>query len=926
MGATFVSSSASRLLFAAVICSVLIVGCGGGVDEPVPLPQARAVPTLIAKPGLQATASLAKTGETVRDFSLLADDVALVPPYAADAAQTIRVRPSAAGASVSVVHWGDGESSVVPEGWNAGTPEAALSHRYAGGDTYQVEYANKVDGAWDSRLISLTIRGGAPPPAFPRGFSVLSGGSTLADGDTVAVGQTVSLLPSSDQAAVSVVHWGDGTDTTLPSGWRGGDGLDHAFAATGRYAIEYATLSPRGSWDGRVVTLNVSDAPPPGGTFLRAFILADEAGRPLTSASRVDTFTLVQVRDVDQRATASVIHWGDGASTVIQGGVRADTAPWLLAHAYTQAGTFTLEYATVSPDTGTWDSRVVTVVVSFVPPAAPPGLTVTPVIRTSAFPRYDNYDARWQRASTLTSHGSAVTSLGSAIGVVSVGQDVTYLPPTAVSTLPPVSSTIQWGDGETTEITGGWRPVTPLALTTHRYAAAGSYQITYAETAPDGSARQATVYVDVLDQPVPPVAMPPRRAPVEPIAPTRSIHFFGFGQGAVRLISTDFATGATTVRDAPELLGLRNFVKDSVVSPDARFVLSTRFEGDPPVAALQAFRVEKDLSLTPVGTARSVESGDIALSPTGRTLYVFSYPLMIHAYAFDSGTGLVGEKIGSFGIAGGDAYYAGIQDAVFDPTGQWMLARAPDWPTPSLAVIRLDPATGAVVSQRRVVLDHVITQFFPTGSGGMLALHPGGDWLAVSGDREFLNLSLLRFDRSSGDVKAVTRIASQPRTKIGSTYNALLNVGWGPDQLYLGATYAWQSSYDRAAGGSSWFYEVYQSVMNVTRLPFDATTGTVAPTVSTQWLQARPRYVNEPSGYYKGFWGGNTVETMLISPTAQSVLGCQWSAAGDWGGRIDLVSYTIAPGNGAEPWLTQRSLASSQPPAAIAGQPPEYCQ
>ena len=364
MVATFLSNSASRLLFTTVLCSSLASGCGGGADEPVPPPQARAVPTLTAKPGLQATASLAKTGETVRDFSVLADGVALVPPYAADAAQTIRVLPSAAGASLSLVHWGDGESSVVREGWNAGTPEAALSHRYAGGGTYQVEYATKVEGAWDSRLISLTIRGSAPPPAFPRGFSVLSGGRTLADGDTVAIGQTISLLPSSDQAAVSVVHWGDGTDTVLPSGWRSGDVLDHAFAATGRYAIEYATLSPRGSWDSRFVTFNVTDAPPPGGGFSREFTLADEAGRPLTSPIRVDTFTLVRLQDVDLRATASVIHWGDGASTVIQGGVRADTAPWLLSHAYTQTGSFTLEYATVSPETGTWDSRLVTLVVS----------------------------------------------------------------------------------------------------------------------------------------------------------------------------------------------------------------------------------------------------------------------------------------------------------------------------------------------------------------------------------------------------------------------------------------------------------------------------------------------------------------------------------------------------------------------------------
>jgi hypothetical protein len=913
---TSLSNSASRLLLATVLCSSLVIGCGGGADEPIPPPQARAMPTLTAKAGLQATASLAKTGETVRDFSVLANGVALVPPYAADAVQTIRVLPSAAGASASVVHWGDGEFSVLHEGWNAGTPEAALTHRYAGGGTYQIEYATKVEGAWDSRLISLTIRGSAPPPAFARGFSVLSGGTTLADGDTVAIGQTVSVLPFSDQAAVSVVHWGDGTNTVLPSGWRSGDVLDHAFDATGRYAIECATLSPRGSWDGRFVNINVSDSPPPGGAFSREFTLADEAGQPLTSASRVDTFTLVQVRGVDLRASASVIHWGDGASTVIHGGVRADTAPWLLAHAYTQAGTFTLEYATVSPDTGTWDSRVVTVAVNFVPPAAPPALQVTPVVRTSAFPRFDPYpnaDQRWQRGATLTSHGSVVTSLGSAVGVVSVGQDVTYLPPTAASTLPPVSSTIQWGDGETTEIAGGWRPATPLALTTHRYAAAGTYQITYAQTAPDGSMRQATVQVEVVDRPIPTVAVPPPRTRIEPIAPTRSISFFRYNLGAARLISTDFATGATTVREAPELFGTNNYV-----SPDARFVFRMGWQSDPPRAVLQAFRVEQDLSLTPVGAARTVEGDFIRFSPTGHTLYVAAYPLMLHAYTFDSSTGLLGEKIGSYGIVDG------LRDAVFDPTGEWMLARAEDWPTFSLHVIRLDPATGAVVSQRRVVLDHVDTRFYSPDSG-TFALHPGGDWVAVAPSIEFLGLSLLRFDRTSGDLTAVTRIASPPRTTMGSSYNTLLGMKWGPDQLYLGATYAWQSRYDRVAP-VGWWTEVFQSVMNVSRLPFDATTGTLAPVVSTQWLQAQPRYFNDPSGYYATrSFGGEFVERMVISPTAQSVLGCQWGAAGDWGGRIDLFSYVIAPGNAAEPWLTQRSFVMSQPPPP-AFQYPGYCE
>ncbi len=97
-------STAARLLTAAVLGTLLLTACGGGNDDQLAQdPQHQHLPASVA------VTPFAKTGDTVRDFALLADGVEVAPEAMLDIAQTLRVLPSAAGASVSVVHWGDGE-------------------------------------------------------------------------------------------------------------------------------------------------------------------------------------------------------------------------------------------------------------------------------------------------------------------------------------------------------------------------------------------------------------------------------------------------------------------------------------------------------------------------------------------------------------------------------------------------------------------------------------------------------------------------------------------------------------------------------------------------------------------------------------------------------------------------------------------------
>ncbi len=214
----------------------------------------------------------------------------------------------------------------------------------------------------------------------------------------------------------------------------------------------------------------------------------------------------------------------------------------------------------------------------------------------------------------------------------------------------------------------------------------------------------------------------------------------------------------------------------------------------------------------------------------------FVEPAAIHAYTFDSSTGLVGEKLGSYATA------VRVGEAVVDPTGEWMLAVDANL----VAVIGLDPQTGAVVSQRLVVLDQVARSGLYTGR---IALNPSGRWVAFwtpggGYDIDPLEFTLARFDQSTGDFMAATRVASPSPTTIGGSDHPLFDTYFGLDHLYFGTQYAYQSSYDRAISVYS-----YHGVMSVSRLPFDAITGTFTAAVSTHWLQERPAYLGGGGGF-----------------------------------------------------------------------------
>jgi hypothetical protein len=794
-----------------------LAACGG--DDGA-TPRDRAQPGMSTPATGQRAVEAAKTGTTVRDFALQADGVELAPPYTADRAQSIRVVPSAAGAGASVVYWGDGEYSSVQGGWNPNTPPDALAHRYAAPGAYRVEYATLVDGTWDSRVVGLTLEGETTPPAptFDRSFVLQSNGSPVSDTTPIAVGQVVQVVPASDAAAASVAYWGDGTYTSISGGWRPGVDLGHAYASAGRYTIEYATLSPGGAWDSRLVAITVGTVdppPPPPATFSREFALTGVDGTPLPTPVKLAAPATVRVLPADTHAQVSLIYWGDGATATIQGGFKADTPANLLTHTYAQPGSYRIEYATLSP-LGTWDSRLATVEVT--PDTQPP--RPTPQWTTVPFP--DAGDPfGWYRRFTLVSGGDLLhawgpggQSLDQFAARAVTGQDVTVMPYTNVGGPEPTVGIIYWGDGSSTTIEGGWRPTTPTSLTTHRYAAPGTYRVEYASLSPDNRWDSWLVALTVAAG-TPPAAPPPfTSVPPLPSIPGNPSLAFAATADYSTLLSVDHVAGTVVANDVP--MPDEWSTRASVLSADARTLyraVAPLSSNDPFVpVAVRAYSLDATRGLVPVGRSVNIENAGVdalVVAPSGRTLYVFASPYgftapaYVTAYRLDPTTGAIGARVAQVRLP------AAAWRTTIDPTGEWMLVGPATWQT---NVLRLDPSTGAVLSQRMIAA--------PLAAQPLsLRMHPGGNWVSSHDDT---TLVTMRFDRATGQLSA------------GSAYSIAR-----PFLLATGGRFATADLYVEGLAVIPRDDNTNDVPGALLRLPFDAATGQLATTATPLWTEAR---------------------------------------------------------------------------------------
>jgi hypothetical protein len=222
-----------------------------------------------------------------------------------------------------------------------------------------------------------------------RDFTLQLGGTRLNAPVTINVGDELRLLPDASGALTSVVYWGDGAVTDIAGGWNTATPAartQHRYAAAGSYEIEYATRDPIKGWDGRHLRVTVTSggvstpppSPPAAAGPNRAFTFA-VGGSALTAPFTINTSSTLTVVPAISGASASVIYWGDGTSTAINGGWNASTPATLTQHRYAAAATYRVEYATNYPGYG-WDSMVrdITVVADGAPAPTPPPAPAPP--------------------------------------------------------------------------------------------------------------------------------------------------------------------------------------------------------------------------------------------------------------------------------------------------------------------------------------------------------------------------------------------------------------------------------------------------------------------------------------------------------------------------------------------------------------------
>ena len=308
-------------LAASLACSAL-VACGGGgaVDAASQVPNEATPATAdMPSPRQEAAQGFAPVGTgagTLRDFTLQVGGVRRNAPVTISTSDELRVLPDASGALTSVIYWGDGTSTAIRGGWNAGTAAALMSHRYGGAGSFLIEYAtHDPSQGWDARFLQITVVSGGtstPPPTPPaagpnRAFTFVVGGTALAAPFTTNTSSALTVVPAVSSADASVIYWGDGTSSAISGGWNANTPAtltQHRYSAPGTYRVEYATRFPGYAWDATLREITVvaggtpapspAPSPPPSGVW-RPFNASSPWNTPIAAnpALEADSQALV---------------------------------------------------------------------------------------------------------------------------------------------------------------------------------------------------------------------------------------------------------------------------------------------------------------------------------------------------------------------------------------------------------------------------------------------------------------------------------------------------------------------------------------------------------------------------------------------------------------------------------------------------------
>jgi hypothetical protein len=290
-------------LAASLTCSVLVACGGGGAAESGAQSAAETAPA-----PREVGAGLPPLGTgtgTLRDFTLQVSGLRVNPPISVNTSDELRVVPDASGALTSVVYWGDGTYSDIKGGWNAGTPASLMSHRYAAAGSYQIEYATRdPNQGWDARILQIAVvaGGASPPPPAPmsagsnRALNFFVNGTALAAPFAINTSTALTVVPAATGAETSVIHWGDGTYSSIIGCWNPNTPTaltQHRYAAPATYRVEYATRYAGSGWDSMVREVTVvaggAAAPAPAPAPTPAPAQPGSVWRPFNASSPWNT-------------------------------------------------------------------------------------------------------------------------------------------------------------------------------------------------------------------------------------------------------------------------------------------------------------------------------------------------------------------------------------------------------------------------------------------------------------------------------------------------------------------------------------------------------------------------------------------------------------------------------------------------------------
>ena len=250
--------------------------------------------------------------------------------------------PGADSVTQYVIHWGDGSSSVIDAADLSA--DRTVSHTYADGSgsyAITVDLADE-DGSYADRANSFSVSVNDVAPSM-----TISGSSSVNEGSSYGLTLGSVSDPGNDSVSQYVIHWGDGTNSTVNANELPNDRIvRHTYAdGSATFAITIDLVNEDGAHLNRAnpMSVGVNNVAP----------TATLSGPASGTSGQAMTFT---VNYADPGADTHTIRWEFGDGTVFETSASGGTAS--LSHTFSAAGSFTVRITVLDDDGGAGSAQM----------------------------------------------------------------------------------------------------------------------------------------------------------------------------------------------------------------------------------------------------------------------------------------------------------------------------------------------------------------------------------------------------------------------------------------------------------------------------------------------------------------------------------------------------------------------------------------